>query len=72
MPSAASAETPVAALGPIEVARANTPPSLTITDDFSVTICESTVGSLVVQTDQLRRPCHIVWRNERRIGVVFD
>jgi len=28
--------------------------------------------TLVVQTDQLRRPCHIVWRNERRIGVAFD
>src|SRR6185437_10629547 len=31
MPPAASAETPVAALGPIEVARANAPPSLTMT-----------------------------------------
>ena len=28
--------------------------------------------TLVVQTDQLRRPCHILWRNERRIGVAFD
>ena len=28
--------------------------------------------TLVVQADQLRRPCRIVWRNERRIGVVFD
>jgi PilZ domain len=28
--------------------------------------------TLVVQTDQLRRPCHIVWRQEKRIGVAFD
>ena len=27
--------------------------------------------TLVVQTDQLKRPCHIVWRKERRIGVAF-
>ncbi|MBX9646082.1 MAG: PilZ domain-containing protein [Xanthobacteraceae bacterium] len=28
--------------------------------------------TLVVQTDQLKRPCHIVWRKEKRIGVAFD
>ena len=28
--------------------------------------------TLVVQTDQLRRSCHVVWRQERRIGVAFD
>jgi hypothetical protein len=28
--------------------------------------------TLVVQTDQLRRPCHVVWRRESRIGVAFD
>jgi PilZ domain-containing protein len=27
---------------------------------------------LIVQTDNLNRPCHVVWRKERRIGVVFD
>lgn len=27
---------------------------------------------LIVQTDNLNRPCHIVWRKERRIGVTFD
>ena len=27
---------------------------------------------LVVQTEQLKRPCHIVWRREKRIGVAFD
>ena len=28
--------------------------------------------TLIVQSDQLKRPCHVVWRNERRIGVAFD
>ena len=28
--------------------------------------------TLVVQTDQLKRPCHIVWRKERQFGVAFD
>ena len=28
--------------------------------------------TLVVQTDHLKRPCHIVWRKERRMGVAFD
>ena len=28
--------------------------------------------TLVVQTNQLMRPCHVVWRRERRIGVAFD
>jgi hypothetical protein len=28
--------------------------------------------TLVVRTDHLRRPCHIVWRKEKRIGVAFD
>jgi hypothetical protein len=27
---------------------------------------------LIVQSDGLSRPCHIVWRRERRMGVVFD
>jgi hypothetical protein len=28
--------------------------------------------TLVVQTEKLKRPCHIVWRKEKRIGVAFD
>jgi PilZ domain len=28
--------------------------------------------TLAVPTEQLRRPCHVVWRRERRIGVAFD
>jgi hypothetical protein len=28
--------------------------------------------TLVVQTAQLKRQCHIVWRKEKRIGVAFD
>jgi len=28
--------------------------------------------TLVVGTDQLKRPCRIVWQTERRIGVAFD
>lgn len=28
--------------------------------------------TLYVPSDQLKRPCHIVWRRERRIGVAFD
>jgi hypothetical protein len=27
---------------------------------------------LVVPTDHLTQPCHIIWRAEKRIGVVFD
>jgi hypothetical protein len=28
--------------------------------------------TLVIQTEQLKRPCHIVWRKEKRIGIAFD
>jgi hypothetical protein len=28
--------------------------------------------TLIVQTEQLKRPCHIVWRKEKRLGVAFD
>jgi hypothetical protein len=28
--------------------------------------------ALFIQTDQFRRPCHIVWRKQRRMGVAFD
>ena len=28
--------------------------------------------TLFVQTDHVRRPCHIVWRKDKRIGVEFD
>ena len=28
--------------------------------------------TLTIPTDQLRRPCHIVWRKEIRMGVAFD
>lgn len=28
--------------------------------------------TLVVKADQLKRPCHVVWRKEKRIGVAFD
>ena len=28
--------------------------------------------TLFIQTDHVRRPCHIVWRKEMRIGVAFD
>jgi hypothetical protein len=27
---------------------------------------------LLVRTDQWKRPCHVVWRKQRRIGVAFD
>lgn len=27
---------------------------------------------LIVQSDNLNQPCHVVWRKERRIGVAFD
>ena len=27
---------------------------------------------LIVQTDNLNRPCRVAWRKERRIGVTFD
>jgi PilZ domain len=28
--------------------------------------------TLHVPTEHLKRPCHIVWRKEKRIGVAFD
>ena len=28
--------------------------------------------TLFILSDQFKRPCHIVWRKEKRIGVVFD
>ncbi len=28
--------------------------------------------NLVVPADNLNRPCHIIWRKEKRIGVAFD
>ena len=28
--------------------------------------------TLIVQSAQLKRLCHIVWRKERRMGVAFD
>jgi hypothetical protein len=28
--------------------------------------------TLVIQTEQLERPCRIIWRKERRIGIAFD
>ena len=28
--------------------------------------------TLVVRTDQLKRPCHVIWRKEKRVGVAFD
>ena len=28
--------------------------------------------TLIVQTEQLKRPCRIVWRKEKRMGVAFD
>jgi len=27
---------------------------------------------LVLPSDRLRLPCHVVWRKERRLGVAFD
>jgi hypothetical protein len=27
---------------------------------------------LIVQSQGLNRPCHIVWRKERRMGIAFD
>ena len=28
--------------------------------------------TLVVPSDQFKRPCHVAWRREKRIGVAFD
>jgi hypothetical protein len=28
--------------------------------------------TLAVRTDQLKRPCHIIWRKKNRIGIAFD
>jgi hypothetical protein len=38
---------------------------------------ESLVGvpeafTLVVESDHVNQPCHIIWRKEKRIGVAFD
>ena len=28
--------------------------------------------TLIVQSDGLSRPCRVIWRRERRIGITFD
>jgi hypothetical protein len=28
--------------------------------------------TLVVESEDLKRPCHVAWRRDRRIGVAFD
>lgn len=28
--------------------------------------------TLYVASDQLKRPCHIIWRREKRLGIAFD
>jgi hypothetical protein len=28
--------------------------------------------TLIVETEHLQRPCHIVWRKEKRMGVAFE
>ena len=28
--------------------------------------------TLIIPSEQMKRPCHIVWRREKRIGVAFD
>ena len=28
--------------------------------------------TLFVPSDQFKRPCHVVWRKEKRIGIAFD
>jgi hypothetical protein len=28
--------------------------------------------TLSVQSDQLKRPCHVIWRKEKRVGIAFD
>jgi len=28
--------------------------------------------TLFIPSDQFKRPCHIVWRKEKRVGVAFD
>lgn len=28
--------------------------------------------TLIIPTEQFKRPCRIVWRKDRRIGVTFD
>jgi PilZ domain len=27
---------------------------------------------LIIHSDGLNRPCHVVWRKERRMGIAFD
>jgi hypothetical protein len=28
--------------------------------------------TLSVHTEQMRRPCHVVWRREKKLGIAFD
>jgi hypothetical protein len=28
--------------------------------------------TLVVPSEQLKRPCHVVWRKEKWMGIAFD
>jgi hypothetical protein len=40
--------------------------------DVTSPICIPDRLSLVFKADGVRIPCHIVWRNDKRIGVAFD
>lgn len=28
--------------------------------------------TLVIESDHMQQPCHVVWRKEKRLGVAFD
>ncbi len=28
--------------------------------------------TLVIESDQIQRPCHVAWRSGKRVGVEFD
>jgi hypothetical protein len=28
--------------------------------------------TLIIPSEPLKRPCHMIWRKERRIGIAFD
>jgi hypothetical protein len=40
--------------------------------DVAATITVPSSFTLMIQTSQLIRRCHSIWRNDTRIGVAFD
>jgi hypothetical protein len=40
--------------------------------DVEPLLCIPDRFNLFVESEKLNQPCHVAWREERRVGVVFD